>query len=125
MGRITDKPVSAVQPEQVEAVPVGIDDVAEPIAVVHNSRRSSTSSDADRPVAHPPIADLHHDGVDEQHRVNRLSSSCPLTPLGHLLDHLVDDPGDSVLAHRRAIDLGEARGDLPAVNPNAVCDWTI
>jgi len=35
-----------------------------------------------------------------------------LLPGLHLLDHLVGDPGDGLLAHLRAVDLGEVRADL-------------
>ncbi len=35
-----------------------------------------------------------------------------LLPGLHLLDHLVCDPRDRLLAHRRAVDLGEVRADL-------------
>jgi hypothetical protein len=37
----------------------------------------------------------------------------PGGPLGHLLDHLVGDPADGLLAHRGAVDLGEVGTDLP------------
>jgi hypothetical protein len=37
----------------------------------------------------------------------------PALPGLHLLDHLAGDPRDGLLAHRRAVDLGEVRGDLP------------
>jgi hypothetical protein len=36
----------------------------------------------------------------------------PAWRLRHLLDHLVGDPADRLLTHRRAIDLGEMRRDL-------------
>ncbi len=37
----------------------------------------------------------------------------PGGPFVHLLDHLLRDPGDRLLRHGRAIDLGEVRTDLP------------
>jgi len=69
----------------------------------------------DGPVGNLPVADLDHDGVHEQHRVDAIER--PVAPLGHLLDHLVGDPGDGVLADLRAVDLIEVRGNLPGRQP--------
>ena len=40
-----------------------------------------------------------------------------MPPFGHLLDHLVGDPADRVLADLRAVDLGEVRRDLTGRQP--------
>ena len=55
--------------------------------------------DIDRLVADLPVADLDHDRVDEDHRIDRVQR--PVAPLGHLLDHLVGDLGDRLLATPR------------------------
>ena len=54
----------------------------------------------DRLVADLPVADLDHDRVDEDHRIHRIQR--PVGPLGHLLDHLVGDLGDRLLADTEA-----------------------
>ena len=61
-------------------------------------------------VSDPPVADLHHDRVDKDHRVHPVQRSA--APVGHLLQYLVGDPGDSVLRNRGALDVGEMRRDL-------------
>jgi hypothetical protein len=48
----------------------------------------------DGPVGDLAVADLHVDGVDEHHRIDRLQR--PVAPLGHLTDDLVGDPGEMV-----------------------------
>jgi hypothetical protein len=37
----------------------------------------------------------------------------PVAPVGHLLDHLVGDPGDGLLRYRGPVDLREVGADLP------------
>ena len=69
----------------------------------------------DRLVADLPVADLHHDGVDEDHRIHRIEG--PVAPLDHLFDHLVGDLGDRLLGHRGAVDLGEVGRDFPGRQP--------
>ena len=71
--------------------------------------------DVDRFVADLAVADLDHQRVDEDHRIHRVQR--PVAPLGHLLDHLVGDLRDGLLAHRGAVDLGEVRRDLPGGQP--------
>src|SRR3954452_9380639 len=58
----------------------------------------------DRPVGDLPVTDLDHDRVDEDRRVDLLQR--PGGPGLHLLEDLVGDPGDGLLAHRGAVDLG-------------------
>src|SRR4029079_179553 len=48
-------------------------------------------------VADLPVTDLHHDRVDEDHRVDRVEG--PVAPGGHLLDHLVGDLRNRVLGY--------------------------
>ena len=92
-----------------------------PPSPAHNPRMSRSplqvdpDRHVDRPVGDLPVADLHHDRVDEHHRVHPVQR--PVLPLGHLLDDLVGDPGDGVLADRRAVHVGEMRGDLPGRQP--------
>jgi hypothetical protein len=64
----------------------------------------------ERPIRDLAVADLDHDRVDEDRRVGRIE--WPHRPLVHLLEHLVGDPTDGLLADRGAVDLGEVRGDL-------------
>jgi len=59
----------------------------------------------DGPVGDLPVADLHVDGVDEDHRVDRVQR--PVLPLEHALDDLVGDRGDRLPGHLRAVDLGQ------------------
>ena len=54
----------------------------------------------DRLVPDLPVADLDHDRVDEDHRIDRVQG--PVAPVGHLLDHLVGDLGDRLLADTEA-----------------------
>lgn len=75
----------------------------------HSNRR------IDRPVRHLPVADLHHDRVDEDRRVHLFQG--PRGPFVHLLDDLVGDPRDRFLADRRAVDLREVRTDLTRGQP--------
>ena len=53
----------------------------------------------ERPVGDLPVADLDHDRVDEDRRVDLIQR--PGRPVVHLLDHLVGDPADRLLATPR------------------------
>src|ERR1700692_2103023 len=64
------------------------------------------------PVGDLTVADLHHYRVDEDRSVGLIQRS--YGPVVHLLDHLVGDPADRLLGHRRPIDLGEVRRNLPS-----------
>ncbi len=75
-----------------------------------------TDDHVDRPVGDLPVADLHHQRVDEDHRVDGVQRSS--APLGHLFQHQVGDPRDGVLADRGAVDVSEVRADLPGRQPS-------
>ena len=66
--------------------------------------------DVDGPVGDLPVADLDVDGVDEDHRVDRVEG--PVLPLSHAIDDLVGDRGDRLPRHLRAVDLAQVRGYL-------------
>jgi hypothetical protein len=71
----------------------------------HPELRTSTTA------ASPEPADVALAGQrDADGRVGRIE--WPHRPLVHLLEHLVGDPTDGLLADRGAVDLGEVRGDL-------------
>ena len=72
----------------------------------------------ERLVADLPVTNLDHDRVDEDRRIDPLQR--PGGPRLHVLDDLVGDPADSVLGHRRPVDLGEVRADLPGGQPARV-----
>ena len=92
-----------------------------PPSPAHSPRMSRRPShgdrqrDVDRPVGDLPVADLHVDRVDEDHRVDRVEG--PVLPLGHALDDLVGDRGDRLPGHLGAVDLGQVRRDLPGGQP--------
>ena len=65
----------------------------------------------ERLVADLPVADLDVDRVDEDRRVHPLQR--PRRPGLHVLHHPVGDPGDGVLGHAGAVDLGEVRARSP------------
>jgi hypothetical protein len=69
----------------------------------------------DRPVSDLTVPDLDHDRVDEHRRVDLIQR--PLLPRLHLLDHLVRDPRDGLLRHRRTVNLREMRRDLTRRQP--------
>gem|GEM_PF-3764028 len=77
--------------------------------------RGDADSDIERLVTDLPVTDLHHDRVDEHDRVDPIQR--PVLPFGHLLDHLVGDLRDRVLAHRGAVDVIEVRCDLTGGQP--------
>ncbi|MDQ1064589.1 hypothetical protein QFZ32_000028 [Streptomyces canus] len=65
----------------------------------------------DGPVGHRTVADLHVDGIDENHRTDGVER--PALPFGHALQHLVGDGGDGLPGDLGAIDLGQVRLHLP------------
>ena len=73
--------------------------------------QADTDRGVDGPVGDLPVADLDHDRVDEDRGVDLIE--WPHRPVLHLLEHLVGDPADRLLAHRGAVDLSEVRSDLP------------
>jgi hypothetical protein len=74
-----------------------------------------SDNDIDGLVADLPVAHLHHDGIDEQHRIDLIQG--PVHPRRHLLQHLVGDLGDRLPRHRGAVHLGEVRRNLPGRQP--------
>src|SRR6218665_2420957 len=77
--------------------------------------RGNAHSDLEPLVADLPVTDLHHDHVDEHHRVNTLQQ--PVEPFGHLLDELVGDLRDRVPRHQGSIPLVQVRCDLTSHQP--------
>ncbi|GAA2425196.1 hypothetical protein GCM10010421_09810 [Streptomyces glaucus] len=73
---------------------------------VHRDRQG----DVDRPVRHLPVAHLHVHAVDEDHRMDRVQR--PVLPLGHLVHDLVGGGRRGLLGHARAVDPGQAGGDV-------------
>ncbi|SIH57308.1 Uncharacterised protein [Mycobacteroides abscessus subsp. abscessus] len=69
----------------------------------------------ERPVGDLAVADLHHDRVDEDRGVGLIQR--PHRPIVHLLEYLVGDSADGLLGHRRTVDLGEVRRNLPSGKP--------
>jgi hypothetical protein len=69
----------------------------------------------DRPVGHHPVADLHHQRIDEDHRVDAVQR--PGLPLRELVHHRVSDPGDQVRGHLHAVDLAQVRADVAGGHP--------
>jgi hypothetical protein len=108
---VPDAPVAQVgehaHPE-LGALPAGASPQAEDVFL---PGQGDADGGVDGPVGDLPVPDLHHDGVDEDRRIDLIER--PAAPGLHLLDHLVGDPRDRLLAHRRAVDLGEVRADLP------------
>ncbi len=66
--------------------------------------------DVDRPVGHLPVADLHVDRVDEDHRIDGVEG--PVLPFGHAVHDLVGDGGDRLPGDFGAVDLGQVGLDL-------------
>ena len=64
----------------------------------------------DGPVGDLAVADLHHDGVDQQHRVDAVQG--PVLPRQQVLDDGVGDPADGVPGDLGAVDLGQMRLDV-------------
>ena len=64
----------------------------------------------DRPVRDDPVADLDHQGVDEDHRVDRVQR--PGLPFGQPVQYPVGDRADRVPGDLRAVDLGQVGLDL-------------
>ena len=67
------------------------------------------------PVGDLGVADLDHDRVDQQHRVDRVEG--PVLPHRHVGHDLVGDLRDRLPAHRGVIDLFEMRLDLTGREP--------
>ncbi len=82
-----------------------------------------------------PAVEVHTDGsvdrprpdltvADDVQRVDEHRGIHPLqragVPRGHLLDHPVGDPGDGVLGHLGAVDVGEMGADLPGGQPTGI-----
>ena len=83
------------------------------------SRGARADDDVERLVNNLPVADLHHEGVDEDHRIDAIERTGLLLGhlLDHLLEHLVGDPADRVLADLSVVDIYEMRRDLPRREP--------
>ena len=71
--------------------------------------------EVDRPVRDLALADLHVNGVDEDHRVNRVQ--WPALPFRQALHHPVSNGRDRLLGYLGAVYLGQVRGDLPVGQP--------
>ena len=67
--------------------------------------------DVERRVAHLPVADLHHDRIDEEHRIERVQRAGG--PLGQLTGDLLGDLRDGVFGDLGPIDLLKVCRDLP------------
>ncbi len=59
----------------------------------------------DGPVGHGAVADLHVDGVDEDHRIDGVEGAA--LPFGHALEDLVGDGRNGLAGDFGAIDLGQ------------------
>src|SRR5450755_3953126 len=69
----------------------------------------------DGPVRDLTLPDLHHDRVDEDHRVNRVQRAA--LPFRQAFHDPVGDRADRLLRYFRAVDLGQVRADLPVRQP--------
>ncbi len=69
----------------------------------------------DGPVGDLTVADLHHDRVDEHHRIDAIER--PVQPVGHLLEDPVGDLRDRLPGDLGPVDLGEMRFDLTGREP--------
>ena len=69
----------------------------------------------DGPVGDLALADLHVNGVDEDHRVHGVQR--PALPFRQALHHPVGNSRDRLLGDLGAVDLGQVRGDLPVGQP--------
>jgi hypothetical protein len=92
---------------ELRALPTGAGPQPEDVAF---PAESDPDRGVERSVGDLAIADLHHDRVDEDRGVDSIQG--PYRPIVHLLDHLVGDPADRLLGHRRTVDLGEVRRNL-------------
>src|SRR6478672_13246220 len=77
------------------------------------SARSSDASSPPEPCSKPNMALPIPQVRIRNDQWNPPAIERTVAPLGHLLDDLVGDPGDGVLADARAVDLGKVRADLP------------
>jgi len=63
-------------------------------------------------VAHGAVvADLAHDGVEEDHRIDSVER--PGLPVLDLAQHGVGDPADQIRGHVHLVDLAQVRLDVP------------
>ncbi len=69
----------------------------------------------DGPVGDLALADLHVNGIDEDHRIHRVEGAA--LPVRQALHDPVGNRRDRLLRHLRAVDLGQVRGDLPVGQP--------
>jgi hypothetical protein len=69
----------------------------------------------DGPVGDLALADLHLDGVDEDHRIHGVQGAA--LPVRHSLHHPLGNGRDRLLGHLGAIHIGQVRGDLPVGQP--------
>jgi hypothetical protein len=76
----------------------------------------------ERLVADLPVADLHHDRVDEHRRIHRLQR--PGRPRRHVLDDPVGDPRHGVRGDRRAYTSATWALISPVVSPRAYSEST-
>jgi hypothetical protein len=81
-----------------------------PLAVHGDAQRQ-----VDGPVSDLPLTDLHLDGIDEEHRIDRVQR--PVLPVRQALHHPLGDRGDRLLGHLGAIDLAQVRDDFPVRQP--------
>jgi hypothetical protein len=74
-----------------------------------------THRQINRPVGDHPVADLHHDRVDEDHRVDGVQR--PRLPLLEFFCDRVGDPGDQVRRHLDVVDLPQVGADVARSHP--------
>jgi hypothetical protein len=107
-GQLSAIPAEGHRPQQVDR------------GRARRDRRGTQQQASGRP--RRPDSQSGHATIRPPHRTPRDSQRSGETaarpgnahrPLLHLLEHLVGDPGDRLLAHRRAGDLREVRRDLP------------
>ncbi len=100
-----------LQPEPCSLASVAGPDPEDVVLTVHGDAHN----DIERSVPDLPVPHLHHDRVDEDHRIQRVQGSG--RPFGELAADLLRDPADRVLGDLRAIDLIEMRRDLTRREP--------
>jgi hypothetical protein len=69
----------------------------------------------DRSIGDLTLTDLHHQRVDQHHRVNPVQR--PRLPGREFVDDLVGDPGDQVTRHLGVVDVGQVGLDLAGRQP--------
>jgi hypothetical protein len=97
---LLDSPVAAPDPHAKH--------VLRPVAV-------DSDSHIDGPVSDHSIADLHHQRVDEDHRIHPIQR--PGLPLGQFLDDGVGDSRDQVRRDLDVIHLAQVRPDVAGGHP--------